>query len=89
MSYHLSKKTRCGLLRIKRLAFGRSGKGRHGAFCFANEYFVETVKAGNLTRVKVTLAHDETAPFQLAFEGEEPKEGHGTRIWAEYKCPTR
>lgn len=69
-------------LGIKRYAFGRSGKGRHGAFCFADVYFVETTKAGHLTRAKVTLAHEPTAPFRVAVECEELKEGHGTRIWA-------
>jgi Histidine kinase-, DNA gyrase B-, and HSP90-like ATPase len=30
----------------KRLAFGRNGVGRHAAFCFANEYCIETTKEG-------------------------------------------
>lgn len=66
-----------------RAAFGRSGKGRHGAFCFAETYMVETVKAGNLTRVKVSLARETSAPFRVDVEHTESKDGHGTRIWTD------
>jgi hypothetical protein len=34
----------------KRKAFGQSGKGRHGAFCFDDEYHVETKKTESCFR---------------------------------------
>jgi hypothetical protein len=67
----------------KRLAFGRSGKGRHGAFCFADVYFVETWKDGVSisARVEMTKSHD--APFLCNIESEGSKSGHGTEIRAD------
>jgi HSP90 family molecular chaperone len=40
----------------QRIAFGQNGKGRHGAFCFADIYHVETWKDGKLTRARVEFA---------------------------------
>jgi hypothetical protein len=39
----------------QRRAFGRNGKGRHAAFCFANPYEVITRQDGNECRWKVSL----------------------------------
>jgi hypothetical protein len=67
----------------KRIAFGQSGKGRHGAFCFADTYFVETWKNGNAVHARVEMAKGSDAPFNCVIEQEEQKAGHGTKITAD------
>jgi hypothetical protein len=42
-----------GVPKRKRTAFGRNGKGRHAAFCFADRYVVETRKGGRRLVVEV------------------------------------
>src|SRR5687768_16489578 len=37
----------------QRQAFGQSGKGRHGAFCFADTYHAETWRAGAVTTARI------------------------------------
>jgi hypothetical protein len=67
----------------KRVAFGQNGKGRHGAFCFADVYNVETWKDGKLTLARVELAlkgGDE--PFNSTVEDGGSRDGHGTIIRA-------
>lgn len=71
-----------GIKGIKRTAFGRSGKGRHAPFCFADSYDIETTKDGNSIHVRVGLASSGAAPFVISFESEEKDDGHGTRIAA-------
>jgi hypothetical protein len=65
-----------------RRAFGRSGKGRHGAFCFADSYTVESCKDGSAFRMRVERTNGGVAPFQCVLEAESAKEGHGTEIRA-------
>jgi len=65
-----------------RVAFGQSGKGRHGAFCFADIYQVETWRDGTTATVKVELVDGGTEPFHCSVLEQGQKPGHGTRIWA-------
>ena len=65
----------------KRVAFGKNGIGRHAMFCFSNQYHIETVKDGWLTRVRVEMSTG-AAPFLLDISESVPAEGHGTYIWA-------
>lgn len=71
-----------GVQGIKRTAFGRSGKGRHAPFCFADAYEIVTTKDGQCTHVKVGLANSGTMPFEIALLAETKKKGHGTEISA-------
>lgn len=49
----------------KRKAFGQSGKGRHGAFCFDDSYVVDTKKAGRQFSVRVDLLKASNTPFDF------------------------
>lgn len=63
----------------KRTAFGRNGVGRHGLFCFADDYRVTTEKNGK----KITFAvkaNVEKNPIAATKEKEEATESHGTRL---------
>lgn len=67
----------------KRVVFGRSGKGRHGAFCFANSYEIETRKDGRcfVCRVeRATVAGP--SPFRFTVVEESASDTHGTTIRA-------
>jgi Histidine kinase-, DNA gyrase B-, and HSP90-like ATPase len=67
----------------KRVAFGRSGKGRHGAFCFADSYEIATNKDGRLFRCRVERASGAgPSPFRFTFLDEQETDGHGTTISA-------
>lgn len=67
----------------QRVAFGQNGKGRHGAFCFADTYHVETWKDGRLTVARVELAlNGGPEPFSSRVEDGGVREGHGTIIRA-------
>jgi hypothetical protein len=65
-----------------RVAFGRNGVGRHAMFCFADKYFVKTVKDGDFHLIKVERSFEGT-PFRLNLEDSGREEGHGTTIFAE------
>ncbi len=71
-----------GVRGIKRTAFGRSGKGRHAPFCFADSYEVATTKDGDSIRVRVGLALAGTTPFEITPIGDSKKKGSGTVISA-------
>lgn len=71
-----------GIRGIKRTAFGRSGKGRHAPFCFADSYEISTAKNGELIRVQVGLAAKGSTPFEITPLSESKQKGHGTRISA-------
>ncbi|QDU21714.1 ATP-binding protein [Urbifossiella limnaea] len=71
-----------GVRGIKRTAFGRSGKGRHAPFCFADSYEIATMKDGDLIQVRVGLASSGTTPFEITLLAESKKRGHGTEISA-------
>ena len=63
----------------KRTAFGRNGIGRHGLFCFADEYKVITTKEGKQFTF-VVKANVEQNPIAVTHKEEEPSDGHGTRL---------
>jgi hypothetical protein len=71
-----------GVKHRERRAFGQNGKGRHGAFCFADAYSVETWKDGKSLKVDVSLVTDSDKPFHCATTSEKKKGGHGTEIVA-------
>ncbi len=71
-----------GVRGIKRTAFGRSGKGRHAPFCFADSYEIVTTKDGDSIQVRVVLAATGTTPFEITLLSESKKKGHGTEISA-------
>jgi len=71
-----------GVKGIKRTAFGRSGKGRHAPFCFADSYEVVTTKDGVSMQVRVGLTSSGTTPFEITLLAESKKKGHGTEISA-------
>lgn len=65
----------------KRVAFGRSGKGRHGAFCFSDSYHLDSWKDGNSFSITIGRATvGGPSPFKFAIASEGTKTGHGTRI---------
>ncbi|HYF13781.1 MAG TPA: ATP-binding protein [Phycisphaerales bacterium] len=64
----------------KRRALGRSGKGRHGAFCFADSYKVETHKDGQHFAAVVSLTRSAESPFVIEPTGVTNSLLHGTAI---------
>jgi len=71
----------------QRAAFGQSGKGRHGMFCFAKEYSIETWKDGVCTAAVVTRTDGGKSPFLMEVTEKGTKQGHGTRISAKVDSP--
>jgi HSP90 family molecular chaperone len=69
-----------GVPKRKRTAFGHNGKGRFSAFCFADEYTVETWRDGSSTTAIVRKTNGGVIPFECAVQEEKHKIGHGTRI---------
>ena len=66
----------------RRVAFGRSGKGRHGAFCFSDAYEIATVKNGIMLRVQVARTSGEL-PFKFTTLEEVTANHRGTTITSE------
>jgi hypothetical protein len=66
----------------KRTAFGHNGKGRFSAFCFADEYTVETWRDGSAITACVNRTDGGEVPFVCELLREGPKRGHGTKISA-------
>jgi hypothetical protein len=67
----------------KRVAFGRSGKGRHGAFCFDDAYDVRTRKEGKSFTCRVERASiPGSSPFKFSAANEGEAVDHGTEIKA-------
>ena len=62
-----------------RCAFGRNGVGRHGLFCFGNEYKVITIKDGKKLTFKIK-PNVESQPFAVIEKKEESSTGNGTRL---------
>lgn len=63
----------------KRTAFGRNGVGRHGLFCFADDYKVITRKDGKELTF-IVKANVEQNPIAATKEKEETSDDHGTRL---------
>ena len=72
------------LSHLKRPAYGRNGIGRHGMFCFASEYEVQTWLDGKLETfvIEATSGRD---PFRIAKHTTGQKKGHGTILKARVK----
>lgn len=68
-----------------RIAYGRNGQGRFGAFCFTGEsYLVETQKNGLLSVFRVSKAYNGIAPIAIKkLAVEQPTDSTGTRIFGE------
>ena len=62
-----------------RIAFGRNGVGRHGLFCFGDEYTVITQKNGKKHTFKIK-PNVKTQPFAVIDMKEEESSEHGTRL---------
>jgi len=63
----------------RRRAYGRNGQGRHGLFCFANAYRVQTVRAGEAHVFEVRVSSG-SEPFASQMTSEKEQDGHGTRL---------
>lgn len=68
-----------------RIAYGRNGHGRFGAFCFTGEdYLVETKKSGRLCRYRVARSYNSLAPIKIERQVLNQKtDVVGTRIFGE------
>ena len=65
----------------KRVVFGRSGKGRHGAFCFSDSYELAAQKDGKSFRVTIEKGLvGGQSPFRFSSAIQENENGHGARI---------
>ena len=62
-----------------RIAFGRNGVGRHGLFCFGDEYTVITAKDGKKLTLKIK-PNVKNEPFAVIDKKEEESSEHGTRL---------
>ena len=69
-----------GVSKRTRSAFGRNGKGRHAAFCFADSYLLHTQKDGEFLRAEVKLTDDGNTPFEVRVLEQGKANGHGTTI---------
>jgi len=69
-----------GVKKNKRIAFGKNGIGRHGMFCFGEDYRIETRKEGTMHRFHVTATTGKR-PFKAQPDGTEKTKGHGTRLF--------
>lgn len=65
--------------RVRRIAYGRNGVGRHSLVCFDDFYTIETWKDGFLSKYKIAVCGGASA-FSIEDFIQIPKEGHGTRI---------
>lgn len=65
----------------KRIAYGRNGVGRHGMFCFANSYKIETWKNGVSNIYDIAISHG-NSPYEIINHTIDTKDGHGTKISA-------
>lgn len=65
----------------KRIAYGRNGVGRHGMFCFANSYKIETWKDGVSNIYDIATSHG-NSPYKIINHTIDTKDGHGTKISA-------
>lgn len=65
--------------KLRRLAYGRNGVGRHALFCFNEEYTIETWKDGTLSTYEISVKGGDSA-FSIEKFTQTPKQGTGTRI---------
>ena len=65
--------------RIRRVAYGRNGVGRHSLVCFDNYYSIETWKDGCMNKYKISVCGGDAA-FSIDDFSQTSKEGNGTKI---------
>ena len=65
--------------RIRRVAYGRNGVGRHSLVCFDDHYSIETWKDGCLNKYKIAVCGGDSA-FSIEDFSQASKDGHGTKI---------
>jgi hypothetical protein len=66
--------------KIKRLAYGRNGVGRHAMLCFDNEYTVITCKDGVCSEFDLTTITDGLSAFAIKEQRSSDSEEHGTTL---------
>jgi len=65
-----------------RKAFGRNGKGRHGMFCFSNDYKIATIKDGQKNTFKVYRTENFATPYKINFLEKEDSSENGVILTA-------
>lgn len=65
--------------KIRRVAYGRNGVGRHSLICFNDSYIIETWKDGGLNCYNITVSGGNSA-FSIEKHTHSIKEGQGTKI---------
>lgn len=65
--------------KIRRLAYGRNGVGRHALVCFDEHYTIETWKDGTLNAYEITVSGGNSA-FSIEKHTQTSKSGSGTKI---------
>lgn len=67
------------MTRIRRVAYGRNGVGRHSLVCFDDHYSIETWKDGFVNKYKIAVCGGDSA-FSIEDFSQTSKKGHGTKI---------
>lgn len=70
--------------KIKRLAYGRNGVGRHSMLCFNDQYEIETWRNGVCNKYLINVDGGDSA-FSVIKHENFPKEGHGTKLCVQAK----
>lgn len=65
--------------KIRRIAYGRNGVGRHSLVCFDEYYVIETWKEGCSNRYEIAVSGGNSA-FSIEKHTQIPKSGSGTKI---------
>lgn len=65
--------------KIRRIAYGRNGVGRHSLVCFDEYYIIETWKEGCLNRYEIAVSGGNSA-FSIEKHTQTHKPGSGTKI---------
>lgn len=65
--------------KLRRIAYGRNGVGRHALFCFNEHYTIETWKDGILNSYEISVTGGDSA-FSIEKFTQSPKLGTGTKI---------
>lgn len=65
--------------KVKRLAYGRNGVGRHSMLCFNDRYEIETWRDGICNKYLISVDGGDSA-FSVIEHNTFPKEGHGTKL---------
>ena len=66
--------------KIRRLAYGRNGVGRHAMLCFDNDYTVITCKDGKCSEFDITTVTDGSSAFAIKEQRNSNSEEHGTTL---------